>query len=130
MLLIFLQNAYGVENGYIPSYSRNSFANSHTGRRLKEALPLGYEFEIRNANPSIGDNPDSCFKPDIAYMTKQVMELQPKLILACGKIAQKGLENIETDVPIIKMPHPAYRALSKKITGEVRGTIEDYYENS
>ena len=54
IVLVIVQNAYGVEDGYIPDYSRNSFAVCHTGKRLKEMLPSAVSVLIRNSNPSIG----------------------------------------------------------------------------
>ena len=124
MILVFLQNAYGVEDGYVPSYDKESFRNCHTGRRLREALPENAEIEIRNASPLIGSNADSCFKYDYYYMLEQVETIQPDVILACGKVAEGALKDMELPVPVVFMPHPAYRALSKETTEFVRRRLE------
>lgn len=126
LLLIFLQNAWGVEEGYVPSYERESFRKSHTSKRLTEAIPDGTIFEIRNCSPKIGIKSDSYFKADLEYIKEQINTIKPTLILACGKSARKAFEKLPLDIPIVYMPHPTYRALSKKITGDVRDTIARY----
>jgi len=126
-LLVILQNAYGVEKGYIPSLKRKSFINSHTGRRLKEVLPKGVNCKIINSNPSIGSNADSCFVPDTAYVEKKVAEIKPHVILACGQNAKKVVNTTMANV-IVYMPHPAYRALSKRFTRTIKGVLETLLE--
>lgn len=113
-LLVVLQNAYGVEEGYEPSFERESFTNCHTGRRLKNAIPDNVSTTIINASPNIGDNADSNFKPDSTHVRKRMRSIKPDIILACGVNAKKVMSEIETDIPVLKMPHPAYRALTNK----------------
>ncbi len=124
-LLIILQNAYGVEEGYVPSYEHMGFANSQTGKRLKEIIPEDTEYVIVNSSPIIGDNPDSCFAADPKYLINAINHFEPKLIVCCGKIAQKGITNLSFILtPILFMPHPAYRALSKETTSDIKRKIE------
>jgi hypothetical protein len=122
-LLVVLQNAYGVEEGYRPSYERESFVNCHTGRRLREALPTNCMVEIINSNPAIGNNPDSCFKPAPEYVKDWIAKIKPDVILVCGKVAKKTMQLLTIDIPTVYMPHPAYRALSKQMTSSTRNSL-------
>lgn len=124
--MIILQNAYGVEKGYVPSFEKESFKNCHTGRRLRKAIPLGCDVEIINASPKVGDVADSNFAPDFNYVTQQVRRIKPDIILACGVNAKKVVDTLDVDVPIIKMPHPAYRALKNETLDNVRKEIASY----
>jgi hypothetical protein len=124
-LLVVLQNAYGVEEGYVPSFDKPSFFNSHTGRRLREVMPPGAKVEIVNASPLVGDRADSCFAPDWQYVDSVIRKTKPTVILACGKMAQKAMASIDTSIPVIEMPHPAYRLLSKKMTRSYRRRVEE-----
>lgn len=124
-LLVVLQNAWGVEDGYVPSYDRESFTKSYTGIRLKEALPEGYTVKIINSNPAVGDTADSCFPPQPEYVLDWVNKIRPDAILACGKVAEKTIKQLTIDIPIVYMPHPAYRALSKQITSTAKRKLEE-----
>jgi len=90
---------------------------SHTGSRLKEMLPDGSQVYVANANPKIGKETGAIFPPDLEHMQKVIDEINPELILGCGKIAQRGLS--EMGIEYISAPHPAWRALSKKETGRI-----------
>lgn len=123
-LLVILQNAYGVEEGYVPSYNRQSFVNSHTGKRLKEMLPEIAETFIVNASSRVGTHASSIFPPEPAYVLGYIKEYAPDCILACGKVAEEAVNALtEIDMPIIYAPHPAYRALSKRMTADIRSRI-------
>jgi hypothetical protein len=123
MILFILQNAYtSVKHRFTNNieWSRE-LSLSHTGRRLKEMIPNGMEFKVINASKNIGDNPNSSFKADIKHIKQSVTKIKPTIICAYGKIAQEGC--IELDLFFIKAPHPAWRQLSKKQTGEIRDRI-------
>jgi hypothetical protein len=123
-VLIFLQNAYGVADDYIPGYQHPSFAKSRTGRRLTEMLPENKEIGIANASLKIGNTPDSYFPPDELHMQECINAYKPDVILACGKAAKNGISKLNLNIPIVYSPHPAYRALSKKITQEIKLELE------
>lgn len=123
-LLIVLQNAYGVEDGYIPSYNKDSFINCHTGKRLKEVIPDDIEFTIINSSPKIGEKSNSYFPPDINYVNKEITKFNPKIILFCGCNGKILMNEIKFKNSV-HMPHPAYRALSKKITNNVKEKIKE-----
>lgn len=123
-LLVILQNAWGVEDGYIPSYDRESFTKSYTGIRLREALPKDYNVKIINSSPAVGNTADSYFPPQPEYVFSWINKIKPDAILACGKVAEKAIKQLNINVPVVYMPHPAYRALSKKITKSTKEELE------
>jgi len=125
-LMVILQNAYGVEEGYEPSFERESFINCHTGRRLKNAIPANVSTTIINASPNIGDTADSNFKPNVSHVMKRMKEIKPDIILACGVNARKAIRQIETKIPVLEMPHPAYRALTNETVYDIMERIENY----
>jgi len=124
MILVFLQNAYGVEEGYVPSYRKKSFRLCHTSKRLAEMLPLGERIEIRNCNPEIGDTASSFFKADRIYMLRELSLLQPDIVLACGTEAKEAFGILKKKglkfKNIVYAPHPAWRQLSKTKTKEIQ----------
>jgi len=119
MILVFLQNAYRKNgNGYRnrEHWLRRMWL-SHTGSRLKEMLPDESQVYVANANPRVGKETGAVFPPDLEHMQKIIDEINPELILGCGKVAQKGLSEI--GVEYVSAPHPAWRALSKKETERI-----------
>jgi hypothetical protein len=124
-ILVILQNAYGVEEGYVPSFERKSFKNCHTGKRLRNAIPDRCNPFIINASPKIGKEAGSNFKPESSYVFKKIQEIKPKVILACGVNARKAIKSLELDVPVLFMPHPAYRALTNETLYGIKEKIEE-----
>jgi hypothetical protein len=125
-LLVILQNAYGVEEGYVPSFDKESFQNCHTGRRLRNAIPMGLDVNIINASPQVGEEASSCFDPDIGYVSSKVEEISPDIILACGVNAKKAIKQVEVDVPVLEMPHPAFRGLTNKTLYDIMEEIQKF----
>lgn len=124
VLLVVLQNAWGVADGYVPDYSVESFSASHTGKRLRNAIPVGVEVHIRNASPLVGKNADSNFPPQPLYLKHEIEQIEPDIILACGKNAREAIMELELDCYVVKMPHPAFRQLSDNMLRRVRRKIE------
>lgn len=126
-VLVFLQNAYGVEDGYVPTYERESFASCHTGKRLKEMIPDDAEIIIRNSSPQIGDVVSSNIPPDWEYIAGQIEMIDHDVILACGKNAREGVSKALSFAAyrprVVYAPHPAWRQLSKQGTTEIRTRI-------
>ena len=77
--MVVLQNAYGVEDGYIPSFEKESFRNCHTGRRLRNAIPDGLDISIINASPKVGKKASSNFRPEHTYVSKKLEEIAPDM---------------------------------------------------
>lgn len=122
-LLVLLQNAWGVDDGYIPSLNKKSFISSHTGKRLREALPDDCKVKIRNSSPHVGSVSSSNFPPDLDYVRSEIRKIKPDVILACGVNARIAVENVEVTVPVVFMPHPAYRQLSKQMTLDTKNDV-------
>ena len=125
MILVILQCAY-----YLDGKPRNRVAwlqgleHSHTGKRLKEMLPTGIDYYVINASQEIGSSSDALFPPDNKYIKHTIEHISPTIILACGKVAQAAVDEIELDIPIIKTYHPAFRGLSKDMTKSINECIQ------
>ena len=125
MVLVILQCAY-----FLDGKPRRRVAwlrgleRSHTGKRLKEMLPDGVDYYVINASQETGSKPDAVFPPDIKYIKQTIEHISPTIILACGKVAQEAVDEIESTIPIIKTYHPAFRGLSKDITKSVSECIQ------
>ena len=129
MILIFLQNAYASKDIKPWKLKQRKIWEprlwkSHTGKRLKEMLPDGAVFYVANANPIIGTRASDCFDADIIHMQLEICNVKPDVILACGKIAQEGLNRLGQKY--IAAPHPAWRLLSKAMTAEIRSKLIAY----
>ncbi len=127
VLLVILQCPWRkgrLENGWNPRVWAKMLWLSQTGRRLLEALPAGaYEVKVCNANPSLADTPDGVFPPDRKHLRRVLRRVRPDVILACGKVANEALTQIEVTAPVVEMPHPAYRLLSRRTTGDVKARL-------
>ena len=124
MILFILQNAYTSEKHQFKNekeWSRE-LQRSHSGKRLSEMIPENVEYRVINASPEIGDNANSIYKADTTHIKRLVKKFSPKVIVACGTIAQAGCELL--GLSYISAPHPAWRQLSKEITSEIKRQIE------
>jgi len=123
-ILFILQNAY-----HSAKYTHTNRAEwirdlrkSHTGIRLFRMIPdCGVVYEIINATPEVGKDATSVFEPDLEYINNFKTLFKPDVIVACGKIAQKGCEVLGIDY--LKIPHPAWRHLSLKMEGKIKQQI-------
>lgn len=125
MILIFLQNPWlkpGVSYKNRKTWL-DGLWSSHTGRRLLEMLPDNCDYYIENSNKRIAKTSDGRYPPDISHMSRTIKRTNPKIILACGKISQEGLDTL--NVPYIAAPHPAWRQLSKKQTAKIKRVLEN-----
>lgn len=123
-VLYVLQNAYRTEKYNFKNREEwhGDLLKSHTGKRLSEMIPENCEYFVINASKNIGTHADSKFPPDIEYITNWWNEIQPEIVVACGKVAQEGCD--KANIEHIKAPHPAWRALSKEITENIRKMVE------
>lgn len=124
VLLVILQCPWRkgrLENGWNSRVWAKMLWVSQTGKRLLEALPKGaYDVKVCNANPSLADTPDGVFPPDRKHLRRVLRRVQPNVILACGKVAKEALVQVKVNAPVVEMPHPAYRLLSRQMTKRVR----------
>ena len=89
---------------------------SHTGKRLREMLPDDCTPTIINASLEA----DVVFPPSLASLQEALAGTQPDVVvLACGKTARQGLDEIGV-TDYVSAPHPAWRALTKESTAEIR----------
>jgi len=95
--------------------------SSHTGKMLKTMIPEHCLVYIINASNHIGHVSQACFPPDVSHLKEKIEEIKPDVILACGRIAQKGMRAV--GIPFIKAPHPAWRRLTKKQRQQVKDLI-------
>ena len=123
MILVVLQNAYREKGEYV---DREEWLErlwlSHTGRRLKTMLPEGVDFYIDNATPEIGKTSDSCFPADAQHLKMVIDTVRPEIILACGLVAQAGLEAL--GYAYVAAPHPAWRQLKRSHCEWIRIQLE------
>ena len=127
MVLVVLQNPYrnnALASGWNPSTWLKELWRSHTGTRLREVLPDDCDVRITNANPKLADSVSDCLPPDIAHLKRTATRVKPDVVLACGKMACQGISQLETQIRVVEMPHPAYRALSKETTKQIRAKLD------
>ena len=126
-ILVILQCAYGKTRRRRKQLKKRrlwlkGLWRSHTGKRLNGMLPIKYNVRVINSTPEIGESVSACFEPDKEYIQKEIEDSAPRVILACGKIAQEGIKEVD-DIPVIYAPHPAWRALTNEKIDEVRSKI-------
>jgi len=127
MILFILQNAYHSDKYHFRNSEEWSedLIRSHTGRRLKEMFPVGINVVVVNASPLIGESAKSCFNADLSYIQEKIDRYRPAIICACGRIAQNGCRKLNLD--FVSAPHPAWRALTKVQTKQIRNILKEKY---
>jgi hypothetical protein len=125
-ILFVLQNAYRSEKHQFETHAEwyRELNFSQTGKRLQEMVPDGAVWLVINASPLIGTSASSCYPANTTYILEKIEELKPDCICACGKIAQAGLNTL--GIKFYAAPHPAWRALSKKITKQIKEDLSLY----
>jgi hypothetical protein len=127
-ILVVLQNPYtkgSLSKGWNPSRWRFEFESSRSGRRLQDAFPIGLghcRIHYTNANPKLGDNPESKMPADLKHLKRSARRTAPDMIIACGKIAEEAVRTI-WDGSLIAIPHPAYRLLTNRLLDECKQFI-------
>lgn len=130
-ILVVLQNAYSTKEIeiYESRWLRQIWApggtgwKSHSGKRLLKMLPRGHEIKVINSSSNIGTKSNARYKASPEYIAAYVRDENPDLIVACGRIAQDGVS--ATGYRHIKVPHPAWRALSTAHVKKIRCAIEN-----
>ncbi len=135
-ILFVLQNAW--RRGAKPGEREDAHSDrawhwalwrSQTGKRLREIIPeeifVLNHFKVVNASPFVGRQSFAVFAADSLLMHARMLNLQPELVVLCGKVAQNLAHVVEQhERPYILAPHPAWRMLSKVRTAEIRTEIE------
>ena len=124
-ILFILQNGYHSEKYQFRNLEEwyVDLERSYTGKRLKKMIPDNADPKVINASENIGNESSSCFPADANYIKKMIDKYKPKIICACGKIAQDGCEEIGIDY--IPLPHPAWRQLSNKRVNEIKSKLSN-----
>ncbi|OGZ94271.1 MAG: hypothetical protein A3A28_02805 [Candidatus Sungbacteria bacterium RIFCSPLOWO2_01_FULL_47_32] len=124
VLLVVLQCPWkrGKLQKWHPAVWRKEFRASRTGTCLfREVLPLRlYRIRFANANPLLADMPSGVFPPDAAHIKRRIRAVHQNIILVCGAVAKESLRKLVPGVPIVLMPHPASRSLSKETTKKIK----------
>jgi len=125
-LLVVLQCAYATTQKRRKQLSNEriwlkALWSSHTGRMLKTMIPEHCLVYIINSSNHIGSASKAVFPPDVAHLKEKIEEIKPDVILACGRVAQKGMRAV--GIPHIIAPHPAWRNLTKEHRQKVKGLI-------
>jgi len=126
VLLVVLQNAYRKSGA--PYRNRRQWLKclwlSHTGKRLRRMLPADIEPYVINANPQIGKHAGAVFPPDLEHLRQTIERVNPSVILACGRMAQTGLDAL--GVTYVAAPHPAWRQLTELEITVIREKLDEH----
>jgi len=120
MTLVFLQNAWS------PLYAGNAWPRpswlralerSRSGQRLKLLID---DFDVcENTTPKVSAVSSGIEVPDADHIKAIIAARQPKVIIACGKQAEKALSEL-WDGALLCVPHPANRVLTNQLYVEAR----------
>jgi hypothetical protein len=127
MLLIILQNAY-TTLPKLPPYDvwlATALWNSPTGIGLIKMLPEGIPYFIINSTDEVADNSRDVLKPNPHWIRKWIKLVKPRIVLACGKVAQRACTELQIDH--VKAPHPAWTGLTKEKIEQVKTLIAENY---
>ena len=91
------------------------FAGCKSGRVLRKYLGEAHCANIiwEEASLEIGGISASCFPADLDHMTARILQEQPDLVLAFGKVESDELLKIDLMRTFLACPHPASRDLEK-----------------
>lgn len=102
---------------------------SQTGKRLREMIPDGIEYQVCNASPFVGNHSASAFPADPQHVLTQVRVYKPHLVVLLGSVAQEVRPHLPSRLGVLTGPHPAWRLLSKDETSRIRAAVKDYCAN-
>jgi len=98
---------------------------SHSGRRLSDMLD---DLSICwNLTTTVCATPEEIPEPDVPYIRTIIAQQSPKLIVACGRVAEETLQELWLG-PLLVVPHPTYRMLTKQLYREAKHIIEHGFD--
>jgi hypothetical protein len=123
--LILLQNAWDPRGrSFLEEKLRlTKLAESPTGRRLRKLLGDNPDFRYENTTPVIASNSRYCPPPDESHIARLLAIPELKLIIACGRQAERAVRS-KWNGPLICIPHPTYRRWNKDMVEKARGFIK------
>jgi hypothetical protein len=126
--ILFLQNAwspfYAGGEWPRPSWLR-ALEKSRSGQRLRVMID---DFDLcENTTPIVGATPSSVIPPDVAHIMEVLKRRQPRIVVACGKQAEKALLELWAG-PLLAVPHPAHRLVTDKLYRMARALLVESYQ--
>jgi hypothetical protein len=110
--------------------ARALFAGCKTGRILLNTFgDLCALITWEEASPRIGGQASAAFPPDLDHLRAVLEREQPDIVIAFGRIAERGLRPLVPAANLICAPHPAARVpwniplLLRGVAAEVRSRI-------
>jgi hypothetical protein len=89
-------------------------------------LPEDADIYVINASQYVGNHSGAVGKPDLVHIRGELDRVGPDLVLGCGKVAQRALDQL--DAVHIKVPHPAWRQLKRERVLEIRDMLAELLE--
>lgn len=122
--VVFLQNSwspvYAGRHWPRESWLR-ALERSRSGKKLK--IMIGDDLSVvHNTTLEVGPTASSICKPDLQHMSAVLFTERPKLVIACGRQAEKAVSEV-WDGSLIVVPHPACRWLRDEFYERVRKLI-------
>lgn len=133
MILGFLQNAWSPLYAGI-EWPRDSWLRalhrSRSGQRIAvmTKVTVGSEWWFDNTTPICGDEPNSVVPPDVEHIRRVVDSVNPSAIVLMGKQALKSVRPICEDIPLLAIPHPAFRLLKNELYIRAGELLRDGFE--
>ncbi len=120
-VVVFLQNAWsGAYAG--DTWPRESWLSAlrrcRSGQRLavmERQISPPCEVWYDNTTPIVGATPDSVVPPDYGHIQLVLAEQKPGAVVACGRQAVASLRHVGPGVPLLCLPHPAYRFVTNEL---------------
>lgn len=125
-IVCFLQNAWSrfYAGGVWPRDSwLRALRLSRSGQRL--AVLDGLDVWFDNTTPVVGDCPSSVVRPDLGHIRGVLRSQSPDFVLACGSQAGRCLLEVGVGVPLLIVPHPAYRVVTNRLFSMARNMLVD-----
>jgi hypothetical protein len=138
--LCILDTMWGQDGAAIPWFPISQF--NHSGKRLYRITQTVFPAVwVTNVCPQQTDHATKHGKPDCEWLLANLdalkfsEALQSLPLLVMGTVAQKHFDKLEYNYdfakqrlftgPIIRLPHPAWRAWTKKLIQETQEEIEN-----
>lgn len=128
-IVAVLDTMWGDTAGRAPRFFTINPRN-HSGRRLYKLVGPDVRLLVTNACPQQVTNAQHHSKPDAVWLAQNIAyarkHYSPALILVCGKVAKQTFEaaGINSQTPVMYMPHPAARSWSRGRLASFQAAIQ------
>lgn len=128
----FLQNAWKRDHDG-GKWDRDEWlralGNSRSGQRLRSLLSFAGTCWVRfeNTTQAVGDHPSSILPADPRHIRRVLRKHKPTYVVTLGKQAAEALLPI-VQVPLLILPHPAYRVVTSKLFNEAGWDLCDGFK--